>query len=273
MKSAVKNYFQKICPTRILKPALYFVRKYRLAKYQTGMFLHSNKMPWFCPCCGMRFRSFASGNYKDQPALYDSARYENTRQDVLCPACKSLPRHRILAVWCERHKEFLRKSEILYFAPEYSMKLWMKRNGVSCLTADLYQDADIKLDIQATELPDESYDVIVCNHVLEHVDDFWAALQEVRRILRRGGLLICSFPVDPNVDLVDEDPHVVEREERVRRFGQYDHLRVFGSHADVLLEEAGFIVERFSGQLCPEEILPVVGPGDYDAAWVYCCVK
>ena len=184
-----------------------------------------------------------------------------------------MPRHRILAHWLEGHMDLLRLGGILYFAPEDAMMRWMRRNGLSRTTADLYGPADLRLDIQATGLPDRSYDVVVCNHVLEHVDDFRVALAEIRRILRPGGSLICSFPMDPKVELLDEDPSVKTPEERLRRFGQNDRLRVFGMGAGALLEQAGFSVEEIRGEDCPEEIMPVVGPADYDANVLFRCVK
>ena len=91
---------------------------------------------------------------------------------------------------------------------------------MSCTTADLCEGADLQLDIQATGLPGESYDVVVCNHVLEHVDDFRAALREVFRLLRPNGSLICSFPMVPEVEFLDEDPGVVTDEERFHRYGR-----------------------------------------------------
>ena len=153
------------------------------------------------------------------------------------------------------------------------MMCWMKRHSISCITADLFARADLKLDIQATGLPDESRGMIFCNHVLEHVDDFRKALKELYRILRPGGHLICSFPMDPGVDLLDEGEGNLPAEERVRRFGQYDHKRVFGTHADRLLSEAGFTVGNISGENCPASILPVVGPGNYDINLLFDCVK
>ena len=184
-----------------------------------------------------------------------------------------MPRHRIFALWCEKHVSLLQSAKILYFAPEHSMMLWMRKNGVSCVTADLCEGADLQLDIQATGLPDESYDVVVCNHVLEHVDDFRVALREVFRLLRPNGSLICSFPMDPEVELLDEDPSVVTDEERFRRYGQNDHKRAFGMGARVFLEEAGFSVEEICGEDCPDEVLPVVGPADYDVNRLFWCVK
>ena len=122
------------------------------------------------------------------------------------------------------------------------------------MTADIYDETvDLKLDIQVTGLPDESYDVIVCNHVLEHVDDFRKSLKEMYRVLRSGGAFICSFPMNQKKELLDEDPAVQTEEERVRRFGQNDLLRVFGMKAYRFLTEAGFEVERIDGKDYPDE--------------------
>lgn len=228
-------------------------------------------LPFFCPCCGTRLERFEEGGYRSRPDCYNPARYAQTRQDVICPVCGSLPRHRILALWCEQHREEL--AGLLYFAPEAGMVKWMKRNGVSFTTADIEEGADLRLDIQDTGLPDRAYGCIVCNHVLEHVDDFRAALKEVYRILENGGCFICSFPMDPAVELLDEDPDVRTDEERIRRFGQVDHRRVFGMQAERLLADAGFSVERICGADCPEQILPVVGPADYDMNILFCCRK
>ena len=153
------------------------------------------------------------------------------------------------------------------------MDVWMKKNQISYTTADLFCESDLKLDIQSTGLPDASYDIIFCNHVLEHVDDFRMALKEVFRILRSGGSFICSFPMDPKIDLLDEDPEINTDEERLRRFGQNDHKRVFGVNAAQLLREAGFDVDMIDGGEYPEEILPVVGPADYDINLLFWCIK
>ncbi len=225
-----------------------------------------------CPCCGTA-AAFRAGSFTRHPELFDQKRYQNTPQAVFCPVCRSLPRHRILALWCERHRELLRDSDILYFAQEYCMRLWMRENGISCVTADLKRPADRKMDLQQTGLPDECFDVVFCNHVLEHVEDYRKALREIRRILRPGGRLICSFPIDPKIDELEEDTSPMPREERVRRFGQCDHNRVFGCGADRLLADAGFAVERITGEACPVDILPVVGPADYDVNVLFCCRK
>ena len=272
--SSAKKIFFRLCPQIMMRPAIAAVNKGRKIRGKMETFLFPQKSKLYCPCCGAKSKTFVAGSYADYPERFNPVRYENTKQDVLCPVCRSLPRHRILASWCDNHKELFQKAEdILYFASEYSMTLWLRRNGVSYKTADLYKEADLKMDIQNTGLHAESYDVIICNHVLEHVDDFRAALEEMYRILRSSGSFICSFPMDPKVELIDEDPSVQTPEERFRRFGQDDHKRVFGMKADQLLSEAGFTVEIINGTEYPDEIMPVVGPAVYDMNILFRCVK
>ena len=267
-----KTTLKGLCPRRFQRMATSLFRKTRVLKHRVDESLHSQEMKYRCPCCGLKIRGFVKADYLDAEH-YNPERYKHTRQDVLCPSCMSLPRHRILASWFEKHKVLLRNKKILYFAPEYSMLLWMKRNGINVATADLFNEADLKIDIQDTGLKSESYDVVICNHVLEHVDDFRIALSEVRRVLRSGGFFICSFPMDPHIDLVEEDPGVRTDRERFERFGQFDHKRIFGMNVGQLLENSGFNVEIISGHDYPDEILPVVGPADYDMNILFCCAN
>lgn len=184
MRVKTIDRLKALCPEplgRAVRPAM---RLGRDVRRRADMVLFRKEMRAYCPCCGLWFRSFATGGYLERPDRYNGDRYASARQDVLCPNCSSLARHRILALWCDAHRDLLRSARILYFAPERGMVLWMRRNGVACATADIGGDVDLRLDIQATGQPDESYDVVVCNHVLEHVGDFRVALRELRRILR-----------------------------------------------------------------------------------------
>ena len=273
MPSSSKRIIKSLCPKPLVKYAFAIKEFSKAVWFRTDMMLNPQKMAMFCPCCGMKFRSFGAGTYLDRPEKFAISRYNQTRQDVLCPICRALPRHRILALWCEDHKKYLINSDILYFAPEKSMSLWMKRNKVSCVTADLFKNVDVKLDMEETGLPIASYDVVIANHVLEHVDDFRKALNEMYRILKPSGMFICSFPMDPKVELLDEEEEPLSVEERIKRFGQYDHKRVFGMKAEQFLIEAGFEVEVIKGENYPAEILPVVGPADYDMNILFCCRK
>lgn len=269
----LKKHIKEKIPKALIKSSRRVCLELKGVRYTLDMLLFPRITVWFCPCCKKRFQSFEEGNYLRLPDKIDTKRYINIRQDIICPFCGSLPRHRILASWFEDNKAIIKSSNLLYFAPEKSMMLWMDRNKVKYTTADLFHSADIKIDIQDTKLPSNSIDLIICNHVLEHVDDFRKALREIHRILRSGGSFICSFPMDPQVDLVWEDPMAQTNEERIERFGQFDHKRVFGMHADQLLTEAEFKVEKISGDSYPDEILPIVGPADYDMNILFRCVK
>ena len=239
--------------------------------YTGRALLCSERAVLYCPCCGSHFISFTKGAFNNRPDCYDTKRYEHIRQDVICPCCRSLPRHRILVVWCQQNQASLTAKRVLYFAPENGMDRWMKRKGIAVTTADLYTVADLKLDLDHIDQPSASWDVVFCNHVLEHVPDYKRALRELYRILKPGGRLICSFPIDMRYETVQEDAALVGDDspqadrERIRKFGQKDHLRVFGRDSVKLLEEAGFVVSVIDGDTMPAEIMPVVGPADYDS--------
>ena len=152
------------------------------------------------------------------------------------------------------------------------MRKWFRRNGISVTTADLYTDADMKLDIENTGLADGTWDWIICNHVLEHVNDYQKALNELRRILKHGGHLIISFPIDESLETVKEDRNADEKE-RIRSFGQIDHWRLFGRDSETMLTKAGLSVSEISGNGLPDSIRPYTGPADYDVNYLFLCER
>lgn len=228
--------------------------------------IKKDKLPYYCPCCDTHLRSFADGGFVLRPDLYNVARYEGIDQKVICPVCGSLPRHRILAAWMQENKNLLEGKEILYFAQEKCIGRWCRRNRIRCTTADLYRKADLKLDIENTGLAASSYDLVFCNHVLEHVSDYKKALRELCRIIKPDGSIIVSFPVDTKLESVFEDSSIVSEEDSIQYFGQFDHKRIFGKDSRRMLENFGFSVMEISGQApgCDEKIKPVIGPADYD---------
>ena len=241
--------------------------------FTSGFLFGNKKGNVYCPCCDKHFDQFKDERFYADEKHFDPASFSVSRQDVICDCCRSSPRHRIIACWAEKNTGMLKGSEILYFAPELSMMLWFKRHGIHVVTADLFdRRADKKLDITSLELPDESEDIVFCNHVLEHVSDYSAALSELHRILREGGKLIISFPVDSNLDEVREDKNASAKE-RVKLFGQFDHLRIFGKDSKKILEKAGFEVETMDISDMPDEIVPVAGPSNYDTNMIFLCTK
>ena len=232
--------------------------------------IRGDRLPFYCPCCDTHLKRFIDVGYDKQSDRYNSNRYKKMDQQVICPICGSLPRHRILVVWLSEHIYEIKDKDILHFAQERALRLWMDRNEIKSTTADLYSPADLKLDIEDTGLEDDSYDLIICNHVLEHVSNYKRALRELHRIIRPMGRVVISFPVDQNLSMVYEDSSITSEKERIQCFGQKDHLRVFGMDSPEMLEGFGFKVTAIRGEDCDEKIKPVVGPADYDynVLWV-----
>ena len=235
--------------------------------------MFGKRLPFFCPCCNTYLRSFIDGGFVKRPERYDVSRYREMDQNVVCPICRSLPRHRIQVSFLNEHSDLIRNKKVLYFAIEPSVRIWMERKGISYITADRFHSADLQIDIEDTGLKDSSYGVIICNHVLEHVGDYHKALRELRRIVCFGGLIILSFPTDPKLNAVYEDDSIVTEEARRTSFGQADHLRVFGGNIKEMLEGVGFSVTRISGEDLDDRIKPVVGPADYDDNVLWCLRK
>ena len=109
------------------------------------------------------------------------------------------------------------------------------------VTADLESPlADLHFDVQRIPLADNSVDVVLCNHLLEHVADDRRALRELHRILRPGGWGIVLSPVERDYEHTFEDDSITDPDERTRIFGQYDHRRIYGADYTDRLREAGF---------------------------------
>jgi ubiquinone/menaquinone biosynthesis C-methylase UbiE len=135
------------------------------------------------------------------------------------------------------------------------------------VSADLDpQVGELTLDITAIDLPDASFDSVLCSHVLEHVPDDRAAMRELRRILVPGGRAIVMVPVDRNRDATLEDPEVTSPEARREAYWQEDHVRLYALDVMERLTDAGFQVEhaRPSEHLSPAEIDRFKLPGGSD---------
>jgi SAM-dependent methyltransferase len=166
--------------------------------------------------------------------------------DVYCPKCGSLERHRLLAI-ADAERNFFQNKDVLHFAPEAPVRRLIEgRKPLSYTTADLYAPGvDRKENIESLAIEDGSYDVIVCLHVLEHVNDK-AAIPELYRVLRPNGLLIAMFPIVEGWDETFEDPTKSTPTDRLLYFGQHDHARFFGRDARTRLAAPGFAVTEIT---------------------------
>jgi SAM-dependent methyltransferase len=136
------------------------------------------------------------------------------------------------------------------------------------MTADLSApEARERIDITAMAIPDQSFDVIICSHVLEHVVGDRDAMKEMLRVLKPGG---CAYVQIPYVGSrpTDEDPGLIDPKERERRFGQFDHVRIYGCDFEDRLINAGFVVAKMQGAtIATEDQMAKYGLWD-DIIWI-----
>jgi predicted SAM-dependent methyltransferase len=199
--------------------------------------------------------------------------YGNQRNNVLSPSTLSLERHRLLWLYLENETDFFTaENKVLHFAPEQCfLKHFRELKNLTYTTTDLLSPlADVKADICNLPFEDNSYDVILCNHVLEHIPDDTRAMEELFRVLKPGGYGIFQIPQDLSRAETFEDNTITDRKERAKIFGQYDHVRVYGRDYFDKLRSVGFKVEEvdYTAKLSEEdlttyclakgEIIPVV---------------
>lgn len=199
-----------------------------------------------CPVCSRQFRKFLPyGRVRPRP-------------NALCPNCMSLERHRLLWLYLEQRTNFFRTPlKVLHFAPEACfMKRFENLHGDGYITADIESPlAKLKIDIHNIPLNDNAFDVVLCNHVLEHVADDLKAMREIRRVLKPGGFAILQVPFfHPVPEITLEDPSVTDPRERERLYGQRDHVRRYGRDYPLRIESAGLTVteDDFANTLTEE---------------------
>jgi SAM-dependent methyltransferase len=212
------------------------------------------------PIDGKSFRSFLPYGYGKQ------------RNNVLSPSTLSLERHRLLWLYLKNETDFFTvPKKVLHFAPEQAFyKLFRNQENLDYTTTDLFSPlADVKADICDLPFKDNTYDVILCNHVLEHIPGDTKAMQELYRVLKPGGMGIFQVPQDLSRAVTFEDDSITDPKERAEIFGQYDHVRVYGRDYFDKLRSIGFkvveedytkkiaidLVEKYC--LAPGEIIPV----------------
>ncbi len=251
----MKKLFKLILNT-IPRPIL--IRLSYVARPILAFLLKGNKFT--DPIDGRSFKMFLSYGYGTQ------------RNNVLSPSTLSLERHRLLWLYLQNETDFFTANKkVLHFAPEQAFyKLFRNQKNLDYTTTDLLSPlADVKADICNLPFADNQYDVILCNHVLEHIPDDTKAMKELLRVLKPGGMAILQIPQDLNRAATFADDSIVDQKERAKIFGQYDHVRVYGRDYFNKLRSIGFkvIEEDYTLKISPElvkkyclakgEIIPV----------------
>lgn len=199
--------------------------------------------------------------------------YGKQRENALSPGTLSLERHRQMWLYLQNETDFFSKNyKVLHIAPEQEfLRKFRKMKNLDYTSADLSSPiVDVKANILDLPFADESFDVVFCNHVLEHIEDDAKAMGELYRVMKKGGWGIFQVPMKNMLEKTYEDFTINDPKERQKHFGQYDHVRWYGMDYFDRLRKAGFEVEanfyskRFSKEemkrfgLNENEILPVV---------------
>ncbi|WP_326983646.1 class I SAM-dependent methyltransferase [Chryseobacterium sp. MYb264] len=219
---------------------------------------------------GDQFQDPIDGRYYRKFLPYG---YGKQRENALSPGTLSLERHRQMWLYLQNETDFFIKNyKVLHIAPEQEFLRKFKRmKNLDYISADLFSPiVDVKADILDLPFADESFDIIFCNHVLEHIEDDAKAMSELYRVLRPGGWGILQVPMKNSLEKTYEDFTIKDPKERQKHFGQYDHVRWYGMDYFDRLRKVGFETEpnfysqKFSAEeikkygLRTNEILPVV---------------
>lgn len=219
MYSVLKSTVKVILPHRLLKKYENPIRQilalfYRGSRYQ-------------CNICETKIRQFINGK----------------SNDLICPRCGSLPRTR--GLW-NIIKDRIKEQTILHFSPPQALQDIIRSTAQAkrYITTDYSGefDSESQLDIENIDLEDEEIDLIICYHVLEHVDDDIKALKELYRILKASGQCYIQTPFKEGS--IYENPSITEPAERLKHFGQKDHVRIYSPQGLVQrLRDVGFATE------------------------------
>ncbi len=167
------------------------------------------------------------------------------RLSAECPNCHSLERHRLLYLVNEKYSLIPRKGRLLHFAPEKVVEEWLRSLCHEYISCDIKPGvADKVLNIENIEVTSNSFDVVLCSHVLEHVDDK-RAISEIHRILRPGGFAILMVPIIEGMSESYENSEYASDHERMIHFGQEDHVRRYGGDFRQRVKEGNFELKEY----------------------------
>ncbi len=168
------------------------------------------------------------------------------RKNAKCPKCGSLERHRLIYLYLKNIIPGCKYAKILHFAPESCIADFLKRfKQINYFSAGLHPSDDLDEDITKLTLKDNEFDIIICSHVLEHVNDDIKAMSELCRVCKPGGFAMILVPLDYRRELTYEDWSIINPEMRTIAFGHPNHVRIYGRDFIKRLQKAGFKVKKF----------------------------
>lgn len=207
---------------------------------------------YYCPYCDRTFKTFFSGGITNDLIEKMDVIGAGIRKNMVCPGCGSTDRDRILYAYFESVFAENKPNNILHIAPEPCIRKYLRKKVQQSYTCGakfhegLYYSKNMELlDLENLPFKDQSFDWVICNHVLEHVNDETKSLQEVLRVLTIGGKAVLQVPWTPKLEQTYENQSITSPEDRLIHFGQSDHLRLYGKDFPKRLQQAGYHVSLF----------------------------
>ena len=207
-----------------------------------------------CPFCSGRFRRFLPDGLTHQVLEERDVVGGGSRENTICPRCFSRDRERLAYLYLANETPIVHDQvRILHVAPERLLERKLRAyNNIDILCVDLNPEplreaipSIQHMDVANIDATDNSFDIIICNHVLEHVPDDRAAMRELLRVLKPGGWAMLQVPIARSLEVTLEDSTTSSEQEREKMFGQRDHVRMFGRDYADRLTDAGFDVKLF----------------------------
>lgn len=209
-----------------------------------------------CPFCKNTFRKLLDGG-TDLPVIKEKKIIgAGRRSNCVCPRCYSTDRDRLIYLYLMNGSNIKKEElDVIHIAPSGSLKAFLKslpnlnyRSGVK-YHEGFYYSKDISLiDITKLDFEDNTFDVVFCNHVLEHITDDHKAMSELYRIMRPGAWAILQVPISKVLEKTYEDSTITDPKDREKHFGQFDHVRIYGQDYPKKLTDIGFKVKEFDPQ-------------------------
>lgn len=244
-KQKIKSFIKKIIPS---KHYLLFRDLYIRSRYFFLFPLYiGNKVK--CPFCKKYFRKFLSSGLDFSILKEKNIVGAGHRLNVICPRCRSTDRERLIYLYIKNKinlfQQIQNKINLLHIAPERNLqKIFILHPNIKYFSIDLNSPlAMIKMDITDIKFKGNSFDIIICCHVLEHILDDQKAMSELYRILKPKGWAILQVPISPMFKKTYEDLTIKTPKEKEKIYGQNDHVRIYGQDYSDRLIKAGFNVK------------------------------
>lgn len=221
-------------------------------KKKLKLFVHKGNK-YICPFCNYQSKDLAPIG-SNLPIFREKSIIGGGQRKGGCYNCGAIDREKLVYIYLREVAKIFSGSKlikILHIAPEKKISEKITAHGFNnYLCGDLftegynYLDSVSKIDIKKTQFESNNFDLIICNHVLEHIEEDVVAMAEIYRLVKEGGQAILQVPISKNSIVTYEDFSITNPLKRERVFGQYDHVRIYGQDYEKRLSSVGFKVVR-----------------------------